>query len=152
MVNLFVSFFYKLWSAIHIFIATFFVLVIENCLLLSQLLQSTIPVTQFKIISNVFGNWIFVSIAFTHLWPTTTTASDNSRSHSFPPPAAYPTWPTSPSATRPHFTSPSRPRRHPKWPTCSASPWLPPSPTSTHSPTTAALKQPIRPIHFSWCK
>ena len=35
---------------------------------LTQLLQSIIPVTQFKIISNVFGNWIYVPIAITHLW------------------------------------------------------------------------------------
>ncbi len=67
MVNLFDSFFYKLWPAVHRFIATFFVLVIENCLFLTQLLQLIIPITQLKIIGNVFGNRIFVLIAITYL-------------------------------------------------------------------------------------
>ncbi len=72
MVNLFDFFFYKLWPAVHRFIATFFVLVISNWKLsfLTQLLQSIIPIAQFKIIGNVFGNWIFVLIAITHLWQT----------------------------------------------------------------------------------
>ena len=34
-----------------------------------------IPVTQFKIISNVFANWIFVLIAITHLCSVTTTVA-----------------------------------------------------------------------------
>jgi len=56
MVNLIDSFFYKLWPTVHRFIETFFVLVIENWLLLTQLLQVIIPITQLKIIGNVFGN------------------------------------------------------------------------------------------------
>ncbi len=35
---------------------------------LTQLLQLITPITQFKIIGNVFGNWIFVWAAITHLW------------------------------------------------------------------------------------
>jgi hypothetical protein len=34
---------------------------------LTQLLQLIIPIAQFKIIGNVFGNLIFVLIAITHL-------------------------------------------------------------------------------------
>ena len=35
---------------------------------LAQLLLLIMPITQFKIIGNVFDNWIFVLIAITHLW------------------------------------------------------------------------------------
>ena len=55
---------------IYIYSDIFLSLVIINWKLafLTQLLELIMPIRQFKIIGNVFGNWIFVLIAITHLW------------------------------------------------------------------------------------
>ena len=51
-----------------------------NLAFLTQSLQLIIPITQVKIIASVFGNWIFVSLAITHLCSTAIARSHSSSS------------------------------------------------------------------------